>query len=113
MANNLIRDGDFLTAAAPVGGTVAGRIYVFGDTVGVALTTAAAGVDVVFQTNRAVFRFAKATGEAWTLGAKLYWDATNFRLTTTASSNTLVANADRAAVSGAAEGFARLRVYAG
>ena len=31
----------------------------------------------------------KATGEAWTMGQKLYWDNTAKKFTTTATSNTL------------------------
>lgn len=110
---NFFADGKTLTTAAPAGGTVAGRIYVFGDTIGVALSTAAAGEQTVFDTDTKVYEFGKATGAAWTLGAKLYWDATNFVLTTTASGNTLVANAARAAAAGDTTGLAKIRPVAG
>jgi predicted RecA/RadA family phage recombinase len=42
----------------------------------------------------------KATGQAWTQGALLYWDNTNFVFTTTSSGNTLRGFAVAAAASG-------------
>jgi predicted RecA/RadA family phage recombinase len=42
----------------------------------------------------------KATGQAWTLGALIYWDNTNFVFTTTASGNSLRGSVMAAAASG-------------
>ena len=44
------------------------------------------------------------TGTAWTLGAKLYWDATDEDFQTTASGNTFAGYAGAAATSAAATG---------
>lgn len=37
-----------------------------------------------------VFDLPKTTSQAWTAWAKVYWDATNKKVTTTAASNTLI-----------------------
>lgn len=56
---------------------------------------------------RGVFDLPKATGEAWTAGtSKLYWDNTNKRLTTTASTNMLVGVALQTQASGDTSGRA-------
>lgn len=44
---------------------------------------------------------AKATGEAWAIGAAIYWDNGNSRFTTTLTSNTLCGNATETALAGA------------
>jgi predicted RecA/RadA family phage recombinase len=108
-----VQEGATLTITAPVGGTTAGNIYVNGDFAGVALSTAAAGSAAVLELGTGVYTFPKATAEAWSLGAKLYWDAANARLTTTASGNTLVANAFKAALAADTKGVARMRPFAG
>jgi predicted RecA/RadA family phage recombinase len=115
MARNSIADGETFTLPAPAGGVVAGRIYVFGDLVGVAKNSAAVGVPVVFE-RHGVWTFDKepnASGQAWTVGAKLYWDATNNRLTVTLTGNTLVAVAMEAVVTTGTSGRAMLRPLAG
>jgi predicted RecA/RadA family phage recombinase len=89
MAKNLIHTpADTVPLAAPYtvasgGGMLVGKIF------GVALSDAASGETVAVQ-RRGVAVLAKATGEAWTVGAAIYWDNTNRRCTTTAGSNTLV-----------------------
>jgi predicted RecA/RadA family phage recombinase len=63
------------------------------------------GGTVVLQRVGLFQNIAKATGEAWTVGAQLFWDNTNFRFTTTASGNTAVgARAAAAAIAGATSG---------
>ena len=108
---NSIQEGTTLTAAAPAGGVVAGRVYVFGDILGVAITDAAVGVPVAFETTQSIYRFAKATAEAWTLGAKVYWDSTNNRFTTTAAGNTLAGNAAAAALAADTVGLVKMRSH--
>ncbi|MBU6167132.1 MAG: DUF2190 family protein [Alphaproteobacteria bacterium] len=86
-------------AAAADAGMLIGRIFGF---VKEACTN---GGTVVLQRHGLFQNIAKATGEAWTLGALLYWDNTNFRFTTTSSGNSDVgACAGAAAASGAAVG---------
>jgi predicted RecA/RadA family phage recombinase len=111
MAKNLFKEGDNITLPS-TGAVVAGRIYVLGDLIGVALNGAtAAGIPIVYSLKRDVYNFDKATGEAWTVGAKLYWDSANARLTTTSAGNTLVANAYAAAIAGATTGQALIRSH--
>jgi predicted RecA/RadA family phage recombinase len=100
-----------ITAAAAI---TAGQIVLVGDIIGIALSAAAIGARVELETIQGnVYSYTKATGEAWTDGAKLYFDAANNRLTTTASGNTLVGNADGAFASGATTGNFRTRAHAG
>jgi predicted RecA/RadA family phage recombinase len=54
------------------------------------------------------WEIAKATGEAWTLFAKVYWDDTAKKMTTTATSNTLRGVAAKAAASGDTTGWVLL-----
>lgn len=108
---NSIQAGTTFTAPAPAGGVVAGRVYVFGDIIGVAITDAAVGVPVAFETTPSIYRFTKFASEAWTLGAKVYWDAVNFRFTTTAAGNSLVGNAAAAALAADTTGLVKMRSH--
>ena len=56
---------------------------------GVATTTAASG-DTVEAKRHGVYTLPCLSTDTVTQGAKLYWDNTNRRLTTTATNNTLV-----------------------
>ena len=94
MARNYIQPGETLTVVTPRavasgGGVLVGAIF------GIALRDAAAGTEVEIR-RVGVFDSVKAAGQAWTQGAKLYWDNTAFALTTTAASNTLVGAAAQA-----------------
>lgn len=76
----------------------AGDVVVFGTKIGVA------GCDIVPGAVgsihvEGVFAFEKATG-AITAGAAVYWDATNGKITTTSTDNTLAGFAVAAAASG-------------
>lgn len=93
-----IQDGDTLPLVAPYdvaagGGALVGAIF------GVAIAAVLSGKGGQFR-RRGVMDIAKATGEAWTQGVKVYWDNTNKRLTTTSSANTLVGAAAQAQASG-------------
>ena len=82
---NFVQPGDTLTLIAPYA-VASGAGLLVGSLFGVAKHDAAIGAPV--ETKRTgVIDLAKATGEAWTQGAKLYWDNTNKRLTTTAGGN--------------------------
>jgi predicted RecA/RadA family phage recombinase len=51
-------------------------------------------------------------GQAWTVGAKVYWDDTNKRCTTVATDNTPVGVAVEAVASGAGDTIGRVRLNA-
>ena len=97
MAKNFIQDGKTLnyTAGANI---VSGQFVLIGAIGGVAIADIANGATGVVRV-KGVFSVPKASG-AVTQGAKLYWDATNSVLTTTASGNTIVGVAAAAAQSG-------------
>lgn len=70
-----------LTAA-----TTSGTGLLIGSILGVAVTSGAIG-DVVAHKVEGVFTLPKLTADVVAQGAKLYWDNTNKRLTTTASTH--------------------------
>lgn len=90
---NFVQPGDTIGVLAPYALTPGAGALV-GSIFGVALNAAANGAAVELK-RTGVFDLAKATGEAWTVGAKVYWDNTNKRLTTTSAGNTLVGVAAR------------------
>lgn len=103
-----VQDGDKVVVAAPRALT-SGEGALVGSMFGVAQSAAASGADVVLVTT-GVVDITKVGSQAWTVGAKIYWDNTNFRCTTTATSNTLVGVALAAVGSGADETTGRVRL---
>lgn len=100
MAQNYIESGEVLDYTVPTGATVASGVpVVVGDLIGVALGSGTEGQVVAVKFD-GVFELEKATG-AMAQGAKLYWDNTAKKVTTTATSNTLIGYAWKAEVSGA------------
>lgn len=85
---NYIQPGKNLTLAAPEA-VASGRGLLVGGIFGIAQHDAASGADVTIALG-GVVTHAKTEAQAWTLGAKLYWDNTNKVFTTAASGNTLV-----------------------
>ena len=59
-----------------------------------------------------VFDITKVGSQAWTVGAKIYWDDTNKRCTTVATDNTLIGVAVEAVASGASDTIGRVRLNA-
>lgn len=57
-----------------------------------------------------VYRLKKTASQAWTLGAKVYWDATNKEATTTSSGNTLIGAAVEVVGGGATETLGAVRL---
>jgi predicted RecA/RadA family phage recombinase len=107
---NFIQPGNALTFTAPVGGVVSGGAYLIGALLVVAAVSASAGES--FSGARVgVFELPKASGQAWTEGAALYWDNTAKVCTTTSTSNTRIGYATRAAASGATVGAVLLSGY--
>ncbi len=104
---NFIQHGDTLTVPAPSGGVVSGGVVIIGSLKGIAGSTAAVGVDVAVKTT-GVFELPKASAQAWTIGAPVYWDATAGNATTTSTSNTLLGYASEIAANPSAVGRVRL-----
>ena len=95
---NATSAGENITVTSPEAVT-AGRLLQVGKIVGVAQFDAAISADVVLV-RRGVFDLTKASGQAWTLGAALYWDNTAKNVTTTVSTNALIGAAFAVAASG-------------
>jgi predicted RecA/RadA family phage recombinase len=106
MATNYIQPGDTLELAAPYDRTT-GQGALVGSIFGVALGTVASGASGRFAT-RGVWTLPKTSAQAWTVGAKIYWDDTNKRCDTTASGNTLIGVAVAAAANPSSTGTVRL-----
>ena len=100
-----VQEGNILSLLAPYDVT-SGNGLLVGSIFGVAATDALSGEAVEAQVV-GVFDVAKATG-ALTAGQKIYWDNTAKKVTGTASGNTLVGGAVRAAASGDATARVRL-----
>ncbi|MDP3961301.1 MAG: DUF2190 family protein [Pseudorhodobacter sp.] len=95
MAKNYVQPGDTLTIPAPA--TVAsGGVVIAGDIKGIAQGDAASGALVDVATS-GVWELPKVAANAFTLGAKVYWDAVAALATTTATGNTLLGVAVAAA----------------
>ena len=91
---NFVAVGNILTLPAPYavalgGGALIGSIF------GVAQVSAANGEDVAILVT-GVFELPKAASQAWTVGAKVYWDNAAKNTTTTVSGNTLIGVAVKA-----------------
>ncbi|WCT73934.1 DUF2190 family protein [Sphingomonas naphthae] len=106
---NFVQQGDNLDLVAPRNLT-SGAAFLVGSIFAVASVDAVSGAALAGVT-RGVFDLPKAAG-AVTQGAKLYWDNTNFVVTTTASGNTLIGVATQAAASGDATARVKLGVVA-
>ena len=105
--NNYVKKGDTVTRVAPSGGVVSGTAYLIQNLLVVAQHDAAQ--DANFEGLAVgVVVLPKATGQTWEAGAKVYWDDSAKKITTTAMSNTLVGTADAAAATGDTTGYVRL-----
>ncbi|GEO81946.1 DUF2190 family protein [Pararhodospirillum oryzae] len=103
---NFVQPGHNVTLNAPYAlpggaGALVGALF------GVATTDAPSGAAVTLATT-GVFDLAKTAGEAWTVGAKVYWNDDAKTVTTTATDNTLIGVALAAAPSAATVGRVRL-----
>ena len=92
-----VQPGEQITVAAPAA-VVTGDGVLIGTLFGVAQETTAIGLDVVLI-RRGVFIMPKATGTAWAVGGKLYWDNAAKNITTVVGANTVVGCAALAALS--------------
>jgi predicted RecA/RadA family phage recombinase len=103
---NFIQPGECMDLVAPYQRN-SGEGALVGNLFGVATVDVANAVAASFCIE-GVFTLTKATGEAWTLGALIYWDNTNKRCTTTSTSNYRIGCAAAAAQSADVVGNVRL-----
>lgn len=106
MATNFLKNGDFVTVAAPAAISSGDGVLV-GSLFGVAQTDAESGADVEIHT-RGIYTLPKTSAQAWTVGARIYWASGAGEATTTATSNTLIGVAVAAAANPSATGEVRL-----
>ena len=107
---NYVQPGNTLTLTAPYAVTSGDGLLV-GSIFGVASGDSALN-DPVETALTGVFDLTKAGSQAWTAGAKVYWDDTNKRTTSVATSNTLIGVATEAVAGGAGDTIGRVRLNA-
>jgi len=103
---NFVQPGKTVTVAAPYD-VASGAGCLVGSLFGVATIDAVSGANVDITTC-GVYTLPKTSAQAWTVGAKVYWDDTNKVATTTATSNTLIGCAMAVAANPSATGDVRL-----
>jgi predicted RecA/RadA family phage recombinase len=106
MAKNFVQEGETLDLAAPYARS-AGQGALFGSLFAVALSDVANGATGAFKPC-GVWDLAKNSAEAWTVGAKIYWNNTDKNCTTTSSGNTLIGCAVAVAANPSSTGRVRL-----
>lgn len=106
---NFVQPGDVLPLTAPYALATAGLGFLVGSIFAVALSAAENGAAVEGAVS-GVFDLAKATGTAWTVGVRIYWDDTAKNCTTNAAAgaNKLIGVAVAAAASGDTVGRVKL-----
>lgn len=107
---NYVQSGETLTLTAPYD-VASGAGMLVGSLFAIATAAALSGATVECRPG-GVYDLVKNTGEAWTAGAKIYWDNTNKRCTTTSSANTLIGVATQAQASSDAIGRVKLGIVA-
>lgn len=103
---NYIQPGNVMPLTAPYAVSSGGGLLV-GSMFGVAAADADNGAAVEAQVT-GVFELKKTSAQAWTQGAKIYWDNTAKECTTVSTSNTLIGAAASAAANPSATGLVRL-----
>ncbi len=84
---------------------VSGAVVLIAGGVGIAQDTVAIGKTVAVAIGGQLRATPVIAAQAWTLGAKIYWDATPGEFTNISAGNTLAGWAYRARASGDTEGF--------
>ena len=107
---NYVQPGNTITLSVPYAVTSGDGLLV-GSIFGIASGDAALN-DPVEVALTGVFDLTKVGSQAWTVGAKVYWDDTNKRTTSVATSNTLVGVATEAVAGGAGDTIGRVRLNA-
>lgn len=108
MAKNFIQPGDTVTVPAPADVSSGAGVLV-GSLFGVAQFDAKNGVDVEICT-KGVYELPKTSAQAWTVGAKIYWDGSKCTTADGSGANTLIGNALAIAANPSATGIVRLSV---
>lgn len=103
---NYIQNGDTLTIPAPTA-VLSGQPVIAGAIIGIASGNAASGAPVDVATS-GVFELPKVAANAFTLGAPVYWNATDKLATSTATDNTKLGVAIAAAAASTATVQVRL-----
>jgi len=99
---NYLQKGAMITVAAAAA-VSSGEGVLVGAMFGVAAGDAGIGDDVTIA-REGVFILNKLSAQAWTVGAKVYWDNTAGQCTTVVSANTLIGYAAQAAADPSATG---------
>lgn len=107
---NFVQPSNTITLTAPYA-VASGDGLLVGSIFGVAAGAAALGESVETALT-GVFDLTKAGSQAWTVGAKVYWDDTNKRTTTVSTDNTAIGVAIEAVASGASDTIGRVRLNA-
>lgn len=105
---NFVQAGDTIVVPAPAA-VASGAGVLVGNIFGVALFAADNGADVPIKT-RGVFELPKAGSQAWTVGARVYWDNGNNRCTNVATGNYPIGVATVAVGNGAGETTGTVRL---
>ena len=105
---NYIQPGHAITLVAPYDVTSGAGLLV-GSIFGVASDDASTGAGVEAKLT-GVVEITKVGTQAWTAGARVYWDDTNKRATNVATDNTLIGVAVLAVGAGAEEVVGRVRL---
>jgi len=103
---DFVQPGEVITVTAPYD-AVSGAGVLVGSLFGVATTTVLSGASVELQTT-GVIMFDKVSAQAWTVGARIYWDNTAKLCTTGASGNKLIGVATAVAANPSSYGEVRL-----
>lgn len=104
---NFIQPGKSIDFTAPAGGVVSGRPVVLGSLIGISSVTADEGKQASMETE-GVFELSKVSAQAWVVGAKIYWDDTAKKVTTTATDNTLIGVSVEVAANPSSTGLVKL-----
>jgi predicted RecA/RadA family phage recombinase len=104
---NFVSHGDTMNFPAPYD-VASGEGALIGALFGVAVAAYKANDPKAQFKTTGVITLPKTSAQAWTAGQKIYWDATNKVVTSTATSNTLIGVAASAAANPSAAGDVRL-----
>ena len=105
---NFVAVGNALTITATAD-LASGQGLLVGSLFGVAAGNIANGAEGTLNL-AGIYDLPKAASQAWTVGAKVYWDDTAKAVTTTSSGNALIGAAVLAVGGGAGETIGRVRL---
>lgn len=106
MATNYVNEDDVMTLTAPYD-RLSGQGALIGSLFGVAMVDVLSGQKAAFATEDN-WMLTKLSTEAWTQGAKIYWDNTAKQCTLVSAGNTLIGCAGDVTVNPSTVGMVRL-----